>query len=93
MTKFAISESDITDDLLKLHVIHKRNTAPTNNCYEQLSLSQKISASHLRQFGFELMFVHGELTESMAIFSCAPLNVTVDYYGEINSMAALYFRK
>jgi len=71
----------------------ERNNAPEEPCFEHLSIAQQMSASELRQFGFELQSIHGEVFESIAVFTSEPLSVTVDYLGEIGCLAALYFRK
>ena len=59
-----------------------RNHSEKEQCYEHLCLTQKNSASQLRQFGFELKSVHGEVFESIAIFTSDSLSVTVAYLGE-----------
>jgi len=70
-----------------------RNNSAIEPCYKHLSLAQKMSASQLRQFGFELKSIRGDVFASIAIFSTESLSVTVNYLGEIGCMAALYFRK
>jgi len=79
----------------KLHITYEQRRSKLNEevYYERLSLAQKVAAAELRQFGFELKFIRGELFESMAIFSCGSLNATVDYSGEIDSLSPINLRK
>jgi len=80
--------------LENLHQEHEKsqNELGEQSCYNQLSLAQKVSASQLRQFGFELTFIRGDMLESIAVFSCESNSVTVDFLEEVDSIAALYFR-
>jgi len=80
------------DKLKKVHEIEHKH-AKEKSSYAQLSLAQKISASQLRQFGFELNCVRGGMFEPMAVFTCESYSVTVDHLGEIEGMAELYFSK
>jgi len=79
----------------KLHIIDEKRRSKLNEeiYYERLSLAQKVAAAELRQFGYELKFIRGELFESMAVFSCGSLNATVDYLGEIDSLSSIKLRK
>jgi hypothetical protein len=81
-----ISLSTLKTELDELHQIHEKRQyqSEENTCYERLSLAQKVSASNISQFGFELKSVCGELNESQAIFTCGSTNLTVDYYGEVS---------
>jgi hypothetical protein len=82
----SISLSTLRTELGELNQIHeKRQYQPKENtCYERLSLAQKVSASHISQFGFELKRVSGDMYESQAIFTCGSISLTVDYYGDVN---------
>jgi len=79
----------------EFHHVHEHNQKEFDepSSYNQLSLAQKMSASQLSQFGFELNVIEGDMFERMAVFTNDSLSVTVDYYGEVGSLTTLYFRK
>jgi len=91
MALLATSKFEQVDGLAQIHE-RRLSTPKTAGCYSRLTLAQKVSASHLSQFGFKLNFIRGKQLKSLAIFSCESLSVTVDCYGEIDSLSALYFR-
>lgn len=77
----------LSDELNSLHQVHEKRSvqdkSKINEYYQKLSLAQKISASHLTQFGFELTGISGYSLALKAIFTSDLYSISVDYYGEI----------
>lgn len=78
--------------LKRLEQVHEseHDNTEEQSSYQQLSLAQKLAASELRQFGFELQLIRGEGVESFAVFTCDYHSITVDYWGEVDKMMPLY---
>jgi len=70
----------------------RRYTYENDSRYNQLSLAQKMAASQVRQFGFELKFIRSSNTKSLAIFSCNSKIITIDSYGEIEMYPKIKLR-
>lgn len=90
----AILLNEPINSLRKQPLINERRRVPLiiDVYYQRLSLAQKVSASQLNQFGFELQFIRGKGLNSTAIFTCEDNNLSINYLGEIDNTSPITLR-
>jgi len=77
------------DDLLERRDVTNNQVS---DCWDDLTLAQKFSASSLNQFGYELAFIRDYNSGSLAILICDDKIATISTVGEINTSPSIRLR-
>lgn len=71
----------------------RRHSSPDKQAlWARLSISQRLSATNLSHFGYELMFIRHTNDGGLAIFLCGQSIATINVDGDIDSAPEIQIR-
>jgi len=73
-------------------LIERRQPAANENLWQQLTLSQRFSASSLTNFGYHLSFIRSSEAGSFAVLTKGGYCTTVADNGDINTNPVIHVR-
>lgn len=69
----------------------RRRPLSTADIWAKLSAAQKMALCHIRQYGFELLFIR-ESQQGLAVARCNDQLLTIDSHGSIDAQPAVQLR-